>query len=191
VLRGFDETDILPYGGTLIPLKLDSGVIVPLTYIPPFPIYPPETAWMRQPRTDIPGLVIKGRAAFLPADLDRRYARESLPDHADLLANMVRWAANDEIPLRVDGHGLFDCNLYTQPGRVIAHVANLTATAGMPIDDLVPSGPLKFQLRLPRDVRAHHVKFLVANTTGTPAISDDWATVNIPSVTGHEVLVFE
>jgi hypothetical protein len=135
--------------------------------------------------------VIKGRAAFLPADLDRRYARERLPDYADLLANVVRWAANDEIPLRVDGHGLFDCNLYTQPGRVIAHVANLTATAGMPIDDLVPSGPLKFQLRLRRDVRAHQVKFLVANTTATPAISNNWATVNIPSVTGHEVLVFE
>ena len=191
VLRGFDETDILPYGGTLIPLKLDGDVIVPLTYVPPFPIYPPETAWMRQPKTDIPGLVIKGRVAFLPADLDRRYLRESLPDYADLLADMVRWAADDEIPLRLDGHGLFDCNLYTQPGRVIAHVVNLTATARTPIDDLVPSGPLKFQLRLPRDVRAHQVKFLVANTSAALAISSDWATVNIPCVTGHEVLVFE
>jgi hypothetical protein len=191
VLRGFGDTDILPYGGTLVPLKLDSGVVVPLTYIPPFPIYPPETAWMRQPKTDIPGLVIKGKNAFLPADLDRRYSREPLPDYADLLANLVRWAAKDDIPLKVEGHGLFDCNLYTQPGRVIAHIANLTATGRMPIDDLVPGGPLKFHVRLPKGVAAHGVKLLVANTTATPAIADGWATVNVPSVTGHEVLVLE
>jgi hypothetical protein len=191
VLRGFEETDILPFGGTLVPLKLDSGVIVPLTYIPPFPIYPPETAWMRQPKTNIPGLVIKGRTAFLPADLDRRYSREHLPDHAELLADIVRWAANGEIPLRLEGHGLFDCNLYTQPGRVIAHIANLTATGRMPIDELVPSGPLKFHLHLPAGVHARGVKLLVANTTATPVLSGGWATVNIPSVTGHEVLILE
>jgi hypothetical protein len=191
VLRGFGDTDILPFGGTLTPLKLDSGVVAPLTYIPPFPIYPPETAWMRQPKTDIPGLVIKGKNAFLPADLDRRYSREPLPDYADLLANLVRWAAKDDIPLKVEGHGLFDCNLYTQPGRVIAHIANLTATGRMPIDDLVPGGPLAFHVRLPKGVAAHGVKLLVANTSAAPAIADGWATVHIPSVTGHEVLVLE
>src|SRR5262249_46626589 len=57
VLRGFEETDILPYGGTLEALRVDAGAVVPLTFIPSFPIYPPETAWMRTPKTDIPGLV--------------------------------------------------------------------------------------------------------------------------------------
>ncbi|HEY1948876.1 MAG TPA: alpha-amylase family protein [Bryobacteraceae bacterium] len=191
VLHGFEETDIIPFGGTLVPLKLDNGVIVPLTYIPPFPIYPPETAWMRQPKTDIPGLIINGRNAFLPADMDRRYSRDPLPDYADLLANMVRWAAKGEIPLRLEGHGLFDCNLYTQPGRVIAHIANLTATGRMPIDELVPGGPLKLHLQLPKGVHARAVKMLVANTTAAPVISNGWATVNIPTVVGHEVLVLE
>jgi hypothetical protein len=89
VLAGFDETDILPFGGTLEPLKVSSNTTVPLTFIPPFPIYPPETSWMRQPRTDIPGLVLnsfgRGRVAFLPADIDRRFAIDNLPDHGDLL----------------------------------------------------------------------------------------------------------
>ena len=31
----------------------------------------------------------------MPADIDRRYAAEHLPDHAPLLANVVRWAAAD------------------------------------------------------------------------------------------------
>ena len=78
-------------------MKVDPAAMVPLTFVPAFPTYPPETAWMRQPKTDIPGLVLSqhghGRVAFLPADVDRRYAREHLPDHALLLANVIRWAA--------------------------------------------------------------------------------------------------
>ena len=193
VLRGFEETDILPFGGALTALKLDSGVTVPLTFIPPFPVFPPETSWMRQPKTDIPGLVLKGRVAFLPADIDRLYASVNLPDHATLLANLVKWAADGDIPLQVEARGVFDCNLYQQPGRVIAHVVNVTATGRMPVtdEDLVPAGPLKFGVRLPAGVRGRSVKMLVAEKTLTPVLANGWARVVIPSVLDHEVLVFE
>jgi hypothetical protein len=193
VLRGFEETDILPFGGTVGPLKLDSGVTVPLTFVPPFPVFPPETSWMRQPKTDIPGLVMKGRVAFLPADIDRRYSREGLPDYAALLENVVRWAANDEIPLKVEGRGLFDCNLYTQSGRVIAHIVNLTATGRMPVsdEDLVPAGPLKVSIRLPGGVRGRGVNMLVAGGSIKPAVADGWARFEIRSILDHEVLVIE
>ncbi len=191
VLNGFDETDILPFGGTLSALKLDSGVTVPLTFIPPFPIYPPETAWMAQPNSDIPALVLKGRVAFLPADIDRRYSRDSLPDYANLLANIARWAANGEIPLKVEGHGLFDCNLYTQPGRVIAHIVNLTATGRMPIDELIPVGPLRIQIRLPQGIRGRSVRSLVAAAPTPAATQDGWARIDLRSVLDHEVLVIE
>ena len=66
------------------------------------------------------------RVAFLPADLDRRFARDNLPDHGDLLANLVRWVAQDNLPLAVEGPGLIDCHLYRQPGRLILHLVNLS-----------------------------------------------------------------
>jgi hypothetical protein len=191
VLRGFDETDILPFGGELTPLKLDNGAIVPLTFIPAFPIYPPETSWMRQPSSDIPGLILKGHTAFMPADIDRRYSRDGLPDYADLLANVIRWAANGSIPLELAGAGRFDCNLYTQPGRVIIHVVNLTVTGRMPIDELIPSGPLKLRVRLPEGVRGHSAKMLVAGSSVPCAIEKGWARVDIPSILDHEVLAIE
>ncbi len=69
VLRGFEETDILAYGGHLEDIRTDPGVEILMTFIPAFPSYPPETAWMRQPKTTIPGLILntkaKGRVAFL------------------------------------------------------------------------------------------------------------------------------
>ena len=152
---------------------------------------------MRQPKTDIPGLILNGRVAFLPADIDRRYNRDSLPDYADLLANIVRWAANGDIPLRVEGHGLFDCNLYTQPqetskpARVIAHIVNLTATGRMPIDELIPSGTLKVSVRLPEGVRGRTVKLLVTGKSVQPAISAGWLQTDISSILDHEVVVIE
>ncbi len=191
VLRGFEETDILPYGGVLEPMRVDAGVIVPMTFVPPFPAYPPETAWMRQPKTDIPGLVLNKRVAYLPADLDRRYGRENLPDHGDLLANLVRWAAGDSVPLEVRGPGLLDCNVYVQPGRLVMHIVNLSNTGRIPIDEYLPVGPLSIRLKLPKDLPSRRVRLVVSGVTVTPKIQDAWATFKVDSVVDHELVILE
>ncbi len=193
-LSGFDGTDILAYGGMLGKLRVEPDATVPLTFIPPFPVSPPETAWMREPKTDIPGLVLSthakgGRIAYMPADIDRRYTRDFLPDHANLLANLVRWASGGTIPLEVNGRGLIDCHLYRQPGRLILHLVNLTSagTWRAPIDELIPVGPFRVRVRVPK---AQSVKLLVA-TGEKPALAmnNGWASIEIKSILDHEVAV--
>lgn len=189
VLRGFEETDILPYGGSLSPLRLAAGATVPLTYIPPFPTYPPETAWMREPKTDIPGLVLwergKSRVAYMPADIDTRYQNEHLPDHGNLLANVVRWALHDNVPLTVEGPGLIDCHLYTQGSRAILHLVNLTSanTWRAPVEELIPVGPIRVRMRS----KSNSARLLVSNTT-RPVKAD---TIEVPSILDHEVIVVD
>ena len=192
VLRGFDETDIMAFGGMLEPLRVDSGAVVPLTFVPPFPIFPPETSYMRVPKTDIPGLVLKGKVAYLAADIDRRFARDGLPDHGDLLANLVRWAAGAGLPLEFTGPGLIDCNLYTQPSRAILHAVNLTnsATRG-PIEELLPVGPFTARLRLPAGVSGRRARLLVAGRAVATTVAQGWAAFRIESILDHEVVVVE
>ncbi len=194
VLLGFEETDILPYGGMLEKLTVDAGAIVPLTFVPPFPVYPPETAWMREPKTDTPGLVLSehragGRVAYLPADVDRRFAKENLPDHGNLLANIVRWAGKGDFPLRVEGPGLIDCHLYRQPGKLILHLVNLTSagTWRAPIDELIPIGPMKVSVHLPSDVRGGGVRLLVSGASPVSGVREGWCTFELRSVLDHEV----
>lgn len=195
VLRGFEETDILAYGGTLAPLRVDSGAIVPLTFIPPFPTYPPETSWMRVPKTGVPGLVLseqgKARIAFLPADVDRRYAKEHLPDHGDLLANIVRWISGSSIPLSVEGPGLIDCHLYQQPGRLILHLVNLTSagTWRAPVEELIPVGPIKVKIKLPDGVIGNSARLLVAGGSRPVSVNQGVAAIEITSILDHEVIV--
>lgn len=195
VLRGFDETDILPFGGVLETLRVDQGAIVPMTYVPPFPTYPPETSWMREPKTEIPGLILSqhgdGRVAYMPADVDRRYAREHLPDHAALLANVVRWTAGANIPLAVQGPGLIDCHLYEQRARRILHLVNLTseATWRAPLDELIPVGPFTVRIQLASGVRPSTARLLVSGTAKPVQIDGSTAVVGVESILDHEVIV--
>ena len=198
VLRGFDETDILPFGGVLESLRVDAGAEVLATFVPAFPIYPPETAWMREPKTGVPGLILNAagngaRVAFLPADLDRRFARDYLPDHGDLLANLVRWVAKDDLPLSVEGPGLVDCHLYRQPGRVILHLVNLTSagTWRQPVHELIPVGPLHVGVKQPQDVRGRRARLLVAGTAVAARTAAGWSRFDVNSVLDHEVVVIE
>jgi hypothetical protein len=195
VLRGFEETDILPYGGTLVALQVAAGGIVPLTFIPPFPTYPPETSWMRQPKSDIAGLILtqrgQSRIAYMPADVDRRYAHEHLPDHGDLLANVVKWAVSEQVPLTVEGPGLIDCHLYRQGRRTILHLVNLTsaATWRAPIEELIPVGPVK--VRILQQSSPKNARLLVSNTTRAITSRSGFAEIEIGTIRDHEVIVLE
>jgi hypothetical protein len=197
ILDGFDETDILPFGGSLGSVRAAAGATVLATFVPPFPIAPPETSWMRVPRTDIPGLIVpaakQGRIAYMPADLDRRYARDNLPDHGNLLANLIRWAAGDTIPLTVHGPGLVDCHLYRQQKRVILHLVNLTnaGTWRSPVDELIPVGPLRVAVRPIEGLPVSKVKFLVSRRESALTPEKGWAVCQVESLVDHEVLVLE
>jgi hypothetical protein len=195
VLRGFEETDILPFGGSLSPLKVESTATVPLTFVPAFPTYPPETAWMRQPTTDIPGLILtergRARVAYMPADVDRRYANEHLPDHAALLANVVRWTAGGSVPLVVDGPGLIDCHLYQQSGRMILHLVNLTseATWRAPLDELIRVGPFTAKIRLAPERSRRVARLLVSGAEKTVSMEGEMGVVRVDAILDHEVIV--
>jgi hypothetical protein len=211
VLHGFDEADILPFGGRLEVVQAAPTAQVPLTFVPPFPIYPPETSWMRHPSSGLPALILNepasggsdgggpdgdgsgggGRVAYLSADLDRCFGRDNLPDHADLLANVVRWAARDQIPVRVEGAGLIDCHLYRQPGRLILHLVNLTNPGAwrQPVHELIPVGPLRVQVRLSEGLSPASARLLVREAPVPVTVAEGWASYEIPTILDHEVVV--
>jgi hypothetical protein len=196
VLKGLHETDIISFGGLLQPVRTDPGAEVLMTFIPQFPIYPPETAWMREPRTDIPGLILNtmpgcGRIAYMPADLDRQFGRYNLPDHGNLLANLIRWAAKDNIPLAVECAGLIDCNLYRQHGRMILHMVNLTSagTWRQPVDEFIPVGPVKIRVKLQDEVPGKGLQLLVSDQKISFVVEKGWIRFTINSILDHEVAV--
>jgi hypothetical protein len=196
VLAGFDETDLLPYGGTLRALSVDPGCETLATFVPSLPYMPPESVWMREPRTNLPGVVVRtshedARIVFMPADIDRRFARDNLPDHGNLLANAVRWAAKSDFPLQVEGKGFVDCHLYRQANRMILHIVNLTnaGTWRAAVDELIPIGPLHVRVKLPEKVRVDGVRSLVSGGKLSATTHQNLVNFELISILDHEVAV--
>jgi hypothetical protein len=202
VLEGFEEADILPFGGQIEVVEIDDAATVPLSYIPPFPIYPPETAWMREADTTIPALICHeregesrdaSRVAYLAADIDRLFARHNLSDHGDLLANLFRWAAHDRFPFRVQGQGLIDCHLYQQPGRLILHLVNLNHVGAWrsPLHALTPVGPVTVTLPLPSGVGGRRARYLVSDETRSLVPEEGAVAFEVAAIVDHEVIVVD
>jgi len=195
ILKGFEETDILPFGGLLHPLSIDPGSEVLMTYIPQFPVYPPEKAYMTEPKTNIPGIIINttsagGRIIYLPADIDRQFAVGNLPDHGNLLKNIVLWTLQDELPIIVKGAGLIDIHLYDQKGKFILHLINLTNqnTWRQPLDELITVGPLFISIKKKQAVKGE-IHSLVSNKKLMARVSEDVISFEITSILDHEVIV--
>jgi hypothetical protein len=198
ILEGFEQTDILPFGGWLGDVIASEESQVPLTFIPSFPVYPPEMSWMREPHTKVPGLAVRssaqtGKVAFLIADLDRRFASYNLPDHGRVLANLVRWAANGRFPISVEGPGLIDCRPYRQSTRLIVHLVNLTNTGAWraPVDELIPIGPIRLKINTVPGLTLRRVRLLVNNDKPSSSFGHKQITIEIPSLLDHQVVVID
>ena len=116
VFKYTPDTQLLPFGGRLRVTE-NAGALQPLgSYIPAFPIYPPEFSWIREKSGEAAvyaGELESGsRVVYFPADIDRCYARYHIPDHRRLLEGAVRWAGRESFPVSVEAPAHVNCNAY-------------------------------------------------------------------------------
>lgn len=197
-LAGFEETDIVPFGGFLRQARVREGFQVLATFIPRFPIYPPETAWMHTPETDIPALVVSeregARTAMVLADLDRCADRDQQPDARTLLAQVVRWAIGSGSKVSAQTPGAVAVNAYAQPGRTIVHLTNSLATTTLAgrQDQVYPVGPIEVRVAKPEGVSTVTSVDLRVAGVQTEAVDDGEAVrISLDTVGVHEVLVID
>jgi hypothetical protein len=196
ILHDFAATNILALGGLIHETRLADDAQVLATYLPSFPVYPPEFAWMRTETTDIPAishrqLVGGGHLLHFAVDLDRAYARRGLPDYAGLMAAAVRHAAGGRVGLRVDGPGSIDCQLYRQGDRRILHVVNQSGADVWPgyREEFLPVGPLR--IRIEDAPNISQVRCLVAGGELDLQKDNDDVVIELAQLVDHQVLVAE
>ncbi len=194
VLAGLDEADTLPFGGYLPVVSIDPGTEVLATFIGDFPIYPPETSWMREPRSDLAALTAReapsgGKLVWFVADLDRCFARDESSEHALVLANAVRWALGDQQRVTISGgHGVVTADLYRQPGRYVLHLNNRLLLSRVPGRqyDLVPIGPV--EVRLATDAPVTGVRLRVADREAAFKNVGGAVHFTLDAILDHEVV---
>ncbi|MGP8244051.1 MAG: beta-galactosidase trimerization domain-containing protein [Bryobacteraceae bacterium] len=146
---------------------------------------------------DIPGVMAhsfgSGRVVYFPWDIDRTFWEIMCQDHGIVLANAVRWAANEEQPLRVEGPGVLDVALWKQQSSVTAHLVNLTNPMMMkgPLRETLPIGPQKVRVKLPEGARARNVRFLVSEAKPQWRQNGAWIETTTPPISLHEVVAID
>ena len=196
VLAGLDDTDLVAFGGYL-PVAEVSDAEVLATFVPDFPIYPPETSWMRQPRTDVPAVIARqlpsgARLVWLLADLDRCYARDEQPDHGLIIGSAAHWAIGDSRAFEVEADGLVSASMYQQPGRRILHLTNRVVTSRIPGREsrLVPVGPIKVRLRHDGSSEPRVTSRVSGAELATKAESG-YLVFEIERISDHDVIVID
>lgn len=200
ILDQLAATDIVPFGGYLPLVRVESGVTVLATFIPEFPIFPPETAWMREPWTDIPAITLRepatgGKLIWFVADLDRCFGRDEHPDHGLLLANAVRWLNKGQSLVQLEGtHGVISPSLYAQGKRQILHLNNRLLTSRVPgrQNELIPIGPVHVRMRAALgQVAPHNVDLRVCGQRITAAMDGEELVFEVQQILDHELVVID
>ncbi|NIF80460.1 Tat pathway signal protein [Paraburkholderia sp. Cy-641] len=200
ILGGMDETDILPFGGFLPHIHVDQDVSVLATFVPDLPVFPPETVWMRIPRTEMPALAIRetktgGKLVWIAADVDRCFGRDDHRDHGALIANAVKWAIDDSCFVKLENsHGLVIPTLYSQGNRQILHLNSRAHASRVPgsQDQLIPVGPVSVYVRTRQEADAPaSVEFRVAGKTADVEQRGDFLVFQVDQILDHEVIVVD
>lgn len=197
LLDGLQEAGRMIHGVKRVEIRVPAGTRAPLMTVPTYPDLPMEEVYLRDTRTDIPGVAVRavgaGRVVYFPWDIDRTFWEVLSQDHGIVLANAVRWAAAEEQPLLVEGPGIIDVALWRQESSVTAHLVNLSNPMMMkgPIREILPVGPQKVRLRLPEGAVAKDVRFLVRGVRAEWKQNGAWVETVTPPVALHEVVAVD
>ena len=206
-LAGMENAQRIIYGGYEVPVAARAGVVFespPLTVVPPYPDLPMEEVYPRSPHTAIPGVYcrrvgtgrrpgLSGRIVYFPWDPARVFWEVLAVDHGLLLANAVRWATGEPMPVTVVGPGMLDVTIWRGPGAVTVHLVNLTNPMTMrgAYRELLPVGPETVSVRLPEGAQIARVHLLRAGGDLDYALEDGVLTVTVPQVVDHEVVAID
>jgi len=197
LLAGLEDAARMIHGVKRVEIRTAPGLRAPLMTVPSYPDLPMEEVYQRETKTEIPGVIVRsvgaGRVVYFPWDIDRTFWEVMNEDHGMVLANAVRWAANEEQPLEVEGPGVLDVALWQQQSSVTAHLVNLSNPMMMKgsFREILQVGPQKVRLKLPEAAQARGVRLLVSGATVPWRQVGAWIETTTPSIGLHEVVAVD
>jgi len=197
LLAGLEDAGRMIHGVMRVEIKTPVGLRAPLMTVPTYPDLPMEEVYMRQKKTDIPGVLVRsvgaGRVVYFPWDIDRTFWEVMSQDHGIVLGNSVRWVANEEQPLSVQGPGVIDVSLWQQESSMTAHLVNISNPMMMrgPFREVLPVGQQRVRVKLPKGTKARSVRFLVSEAKARWRQAGSWVETTTPPIALHEVIAID
>lgn len=168
-----------------------------LTFIDPYPVYPPEAVYPRTKPTDRPSVVTRevgsARLAYFAGDMDATFWRLDNPDIGKQLINAVHWLLADKVPLTVTGDGMMEViGWKTKPGYAV-HMLNYNSPHAFRghMRKPVPLGVQTVRIEVAEREKVRSAKLLRAGQAVTFTQNGNMVEVTVPRVDLYEVVALE
>jgi Hypothetical glycosyl hydrolase 6/Beta-galactosidase trimerisation domain len=193
--EGFEETDWI--AGPIWSIPLAPVTDAAMTFINPYPVYPPEAVYPRQDPTNMPSMVVreigKSRLAYFAGDMDASYWRLDNIDLERQLINAVRWVMGENDPIQVRGEGLMEVIGWETEAGYAIHLLNYNGPNAFRgrMRKPVSIGKQSVRFELPHDVEIKTALLLRAEIQVKFKQMGRIVELTVPSVGIYEVVVLE
>ncbi|HTF63854.1 MAG TPA: alpha-amylase family protein [Edaphobacter sp.] len=195
IAAGFENTEWIAGPIWSIPLHPVANPV--MTFIKPYPVYPPEAVFAREAPSNMPSIVLretgKSRLIYFAGDMDASYWRLDNLDLGRQLLNAVKWLMHDNDPMQLQGEGLMEVIAWeTEPGFAV-HMLNYSGANAFRghMRTPVTLGAQKMRIQLPRDVKIKTASLLHAETSVPFKQTGRTIELTVPSVKIYEVVALE
>ena len=198
VLAGLEGAGLFPAAGRYCPAQPVPEAVVPLTLSAAFIVFPEGLSYPKVSASAHPQLICMqhgsghngaGRSVYFPAQIGQLAYNLRCPDHAALLANAVRWAAHEVLPVRVQAPPGLQISVRRQANRRLVHLINLAGTRLFA--EPIPLHEIRVTLPIEPGRGLRHA-FLLSNREELPVQSDDSGLhILVPKIVDYDVLVVE
>lgn len=195
VTRSNADLELLPLLGRFLPVRAAAGATVPYRRAAPFRVFPEGWSYTTKADPGEPMVVAldkpgRGRTVFFAPQIGKLFYATRYPPLGDLIADAVRWAAGDAMPIEVDAPD----TLHTSPrrladGRLAVHCINLTGGERF-FSQIVPLHDCQIRVRMPQN--SHVTATQVSTQAGLTVAQDgEWWTCAVPKLDRYDVILFE
>jgi hypothetical protein len=192
---GFEDTNWIAGPIWAIPVVANTEPV--MTFINPYPVYPPEAVYPREEPTKNPSIVTRevgqSRLAYLPGDHDATFWRMDNIDLMHQIQNTVRWLLRGASSVQVQGDGLMEVIAWQTEVGYAVHMLNYNgpnAYRGR-MRKLVSLGEQKVTLQLPTDHKIKRASLLRGASDLHFRQNGRTVECTVPSVKAYEVVAFE
>ena len=131
-----------------------------------------------------------GRTAYFATHIGRSFWQSRFPDLATLICDTVKWAANTESPVRIEGPPTLHTSLRRSAGRVMVHCINLTGGERL-FSELVPLHDIRISIRCYNGMKVRRAWRASDGATLKIKKQGAYVTAQLDKLTDYDVVVFE
>jgi hypothetical protein len=195
VLADLRDVDLLPLSGMYCPVTTQGTASVVLARTAPFQVFPEGWSYPKEKDPDDPILIVNqnpgaGRTAYFATHIGRSFWQSRFPDLATLICDTVKWAANNDPPMRVEGPPTLHTSLRRSAGRVMVHCINLTGGERL-FSELVPLHDIRISIRCDNGMKVRRAWRASDGATLKIKKQGAYVTAQLDKLTDYDVVVFE